>query len=97
MSSDSSTTLCAARPLSPCIQVCNIDPASSLCQGCGRTLDEIACWGSMTEAEKTRYGSGLSKQATSMHYAEKSASPLLYAGHSECDAVRHTPPSGRRS
>lgn len=53
MSSDSSTTLCAARPLSPCIQVCNIDPASSLCQGCGRTLDEIACWGSMTEAEKT--------------------------------------------
>ncbi|WP_457942327.1 DUF1289 domain-containing protein [Vreelandella alkaliphila] len=53
MSSDSSTILCAARPLSPCIQVCNIDPASSLCRGCGRTLDEIACWGSMTEAEKT--------------------------------------------
>lgn len=23
-----------------------------MCQGCGRTLDEIACWGSMTEAEK---------------------------------------------
>ncbi|AZM96859.1 DUF1289 domain-containing protein [Vreelandella venusta] len=53
MSSDSSPTRCVPRPLSPCIQVCNIDPASSLCQGCGRTLDEIACWGSMTEAEKT--------------------------------------------
>ncbi|EHJ92569.1 hypothetical protein KUC_2526 [Vreelandella boliviensis LC1] len=23
-----------------------------MCQGCGRTLDEIAGWGSMTEAEK---------------------------------------------
>ncbi|MFC7366805.1 DUF1289 domain-containing protein [Vreelandella zhaodongensis] len=42
----------SSRPLSPCIQICNIEPASSLCQGCGRTLDEIACWGSMTEAEK---------------------------------------------
>ncbi|MDX1354502.1 MAG: DUF1289 domain-containing protein [Halomonas venusta] len=52
MSSDSSPTRCVPRPLSPCIQVCNIDPASSLCQGCGRTLDEIASWGSMTEAEK---------------------------------------------
>lgn len=52
-STSSSYPLPVARPLSPCIQVCNIDPASSLCQGCGRTLDEIACWGSMTEAEKT--------------------------------------------
>ncbi|WP_062375497.1 DUF1289 domain-containing protein [Halomonas sp. KX33721] len=40
------------RPLSPCIHVCQIDPSTQMCQGCGRTLDEIACWGSMTEAEK---------------------------------------------
>ncbi|WP_083006517.1 DUF1289 domain-containing protein [Halomonas sp. GT] len=52
MSSDSPTTLCVIRPLTPCIQVCSIDSTYSLCQGCGRTLDEIACWGSMTEAEK---------------------------------------------
>ncbi|MGM0833486.1 MAG: DUF1289 domain-containing protein [Pseudomonadota bacterium] len=49
----SHSTLRVARPLSPCIQVCTIEPSSSLCKGCGRTLDEIACWGSMTEAEKT--------------------------------------------
>jgi predicted Fe-S protein YdhL (DUF1289 family) len=39
---------------SPCVKVCVIDPASRLCSGCGRTLDEIARWGSMSEAERTR-------------------------------------------
>lgn len=41
------------RPISPCVQICQIEPATSVCEGCGRTLDEIAVWGSMTEAEKT--------------------------------------------
>jgi uncharacterized protein len=29
---------------SPCISVCTIDPASGLCAGCYRTLDEIGGW-----------------------------------------------------
>jgi hypothetical protein len=29
---------------SPCIAVCMIDPDSSICLGCGRTLPEIARW-----------------------------------------------------
>ncbi len=29
---------------SPCIKVCVIDPVCKLCQGCGRTLQEIAQW-----------------------------------------------------
>lgn len=36
----------------PCIQVCTMDAASGLCVGCGRTLDEIARWGAMNEAER---------------------------------------------
>jgi predicted Fe-S protein YdhL (DUF1289 family) len=40
--------------LSPCIQVCAIDPATGLCAGCGRTLDEIARWSSMSEQERAR-------------------------------------------
>lgn len=36
----------------PCIKICQIDPASRLCLGCWRTLDEIAAWGGMTEAER---------------------------------------------
>jgi hypothetical protein len=37
---------------SPCTKVCTIDSASRLCLGCGRSLDEIARWGSMSEAER---------------------------------------------
>ncbi|MDE2375966.1 DUF1289 domain-containing protein [Bradyrhizobium sp.] len=36
----------------PCIDVCQIDPKSGLCFGCGRTLPEIARWPSMTSAER---------------------------------------------
>lgn len=42
----------SSRPLSPCRKVCRIEPAQSLCEGCGRTLDEIARWGQMSEADK---------------------------------------------
>jgi len=37
---------------SPCTKVCFIDSASGLCSGCGRTLGEIATWGSLSEAER---------------------------------------------
>jgi predicted Fe-S protein YdhL (DUF1289 family) len=37
---------------SPCIKVCVIDTASGLCRGCGRMLDEIARWGSMSDTER---------------------------------------------
>ena len=40
--------------LSPCIKVCVIDKASGFCTGCGRTLDEIARWGGMSESERAR-------------------------------------------
>jgi predicted Fe-S protein YdhL (DUF1289 family) len=39
---------------SPCTKVCTIDPRTGLCGGCGRTLDEIAQWGSLSEAERRR-------------------------------------------
>lgn len=37
---------------SPCINVCTMDPASGWCQGCLRTLDEIAGWGRLPEDAK---------------------------------------------
>ncbi|WP_092176151.1 DUF1289 domain-containing protein [Bosea sp. OK403] len=37
---------------SPCVKVCVIDPASKLCQGCCRTLREIAQWTGMSEAQR---------------------------------------------
>ncbi len=39
-------------PASPCIQICVIDPASGLCEGCGRSLREIAQWAGLSEAER---------------------------------------------
>ncbi|HWH82797.1 MAG TPA: DUF1289 domain-containing protein [Burkholderiaceae bacterium] len=37
---------------SPCNQVCRIDARTGWCEGCGRTLDEIAAWGTMDDAAK---------------------------------------------
>jgi predicted Fe-S protein YdhL (DUF1289 family) len=37
---------------SPCIKICVIDPVNKLCQGCGRTLQEIAQWSRLSEAER---------------------------------------------
>jgi predicted Fe-S protein YdhL (DUF1289 family) len=39
-------------PVSPCINVCRMNPDTGLCEGCLRTLDEIAAWASMGAREK---------------------------------------------
>jgi uncharacterized protein len=39
---------------SPCINVCRMHPALALCEGCGRSLDEIAAWGRLSDADKDR-------------------------------------------
>jgi predicted Fe-S protein YdhL (DUF1289 family) len=37
---------------SPCVGVCVIDDSIGLCEGCLRTLDEIARWGSSGAQER---------------------------------------------
>lgn len=37
---------------SPCRKLCALDPATRVCTGCGRSLDEIARWGGMSDDEK---------------------------------------------
>lgn len=41
-----------AKPSSPCIKTCAVSGQTGLCIGCGRTLSEIASWGTLTEAER---------------------------------------------
>lgn len=41
-------------PASPCTNVCRMNPQSGLCEGCLRTLAEIAAWSSLSLAEKRR-------------------------------------------
>jgi predicted Fe-S protein YdhL (DUF1289 family) len=37
---------------SPCNKVCVLDPASRLCVGCYRTIDEIAGWSALDDAQR---------------------------------------------
>ena len=37
---------------SPCISVCRMDPDTGFCQGCFRTLEEIAAWGMASDEDK---------------------------------------------
>ena len=37
---------------SPCINVCRMSDRTGLCEGCLRTIDEIACWAGYTREEK---------------------------------------------
>ena len=38
---------------SPCINWCRMDAASGFCEGCVRTLGEIATWAAMSEQAKS--------------------------------------------
>ncbi len=38
----------------PCIKICTVDPQHGLCIGCGRTLDEIGLWSTMSDTERHR-------------------------------------------
>ena len=42
---------------SPCINVCKIE--NDVCIGCGRTLEEIAHWSEMTDADKEQVNANL--------------------------------------
>jgi uncharacterized protein len=39
---------------SPCINVCVIDKDAGLCEGCGRSIKEIAAWSRLTPADRRR-------------------------------------------
>jgi uncharacterized protein len=39
---------------SPCIGVCRMHAESGWCEGCLRTLDEIAAWGNLGDADRLR-------------------------------------------
>jgi predicted Fe-S protein YdhL (DUF1289 family) len=38
----------------PCVKVCTLDARTGLCLGCGRTIDEIARWTSMSNSERAQ-------------------------------------------
>ncbi len=39
-------------PVSPCLGICLMDPATRMCRGCLRTIDEIRGWYDASAADK---------------------------------------------
>jgi predicted Fe-S protein YdhL (DUF1289 family) len=52
---------------SPCTGVCRIDSATRLCLGCKRTLEEIADWPMLGNAEKRAVLRRIDARAASAH------------------------------
>jgi len=46
------TTIAGGPVPSPCISVCVIDEGTGLCTGCQRTLNEIAAWSGLDDADR---------------------------------------------
>jgi predicted Fe-S protein YdhL (DUF1289 family) len=55
---------------SPCTNVCRIEAGSGLCEGCLRTLDEIAEWRRASEARRIEILSALGRRQLSAGQAK---------------------------
>jgi predicted Fe-S protein YdhL (DUF1289 family) len=64
----------------PCIAVCMIDPRTSLCFGCGRTLPEIARWHRMESAERQAVMAQLAARMTEAGLAQPERAAALKSG-----------------
>lgn len=63
----SAAAAAAATPVpSPCINICRVDPASGLCEGCARTLDEIAAWSRLDDDAKRGVWAALPQRVESL-------------------------------
>jgi len=61
---------------SPCINVCTMDPERGVCLGCCRTLDEIAAWGAMPDADQARILAQLPERRVRLNVPEVPVPPL---------------------
>lgn len=51
---------------SPCIKLCQMDTRRGVCAGCYRTLDEIARWPEMSDAERARLLAELARRRSDL-------------------------------
>ncbi|BAF88895.1 putative Fe-S protein [Azorhizobium caulinodans ORS 571] len=60
---------------SPCIKVCVVDPLTSVCVGCGRTLQEIGGWLGMSEERRAAVMAALPARLARLHPRNPDAIP----------------------
>jgi len=53
----------APAAFSPCISVCRMDAVTGLCEGCFRTLEEIAGWSALDDAARRAVWARLLRRA----------------------------------
>jgi len=53
----------------PCVKICTLDVRLGLCLGCGRTIDEITRWATMSVSERTQ----VMRELPSRHLARNAA------------------------
>ena len=63
---------------SPCINVCRMDPQTGWCEGCLRTIDEIATWAACDDGRKREVWRLIAQRR------QRSAAPI--AGDAASDA-----------
>ncbi|MBZ9939346.1 DUF1289 domain-containing protein [Mesorhizobium sp. BR1-1-16] len=59
--------------ISPCVRICTMDAESGLCEGCGRTIDEIANWTRMNDTERQVVMDALPARLEAKRAAEQEA------------------------
>lgn len=64
-----------SRASSPCIRVCILDPETGLCEGCGRTREEIGQWFRLTEEERLRIMADLPERMRRAFATEQDKAP----------------------
>jgi predicted Fe-S protein YdhL (DUF1289 family) len=57
----------------PCVKICTLDARNGLCLGCGRTIDEIARWATMSASERSRVMGELSSRLAARNVGKASA------------------------
>ena len=50
---------------SPCLSICRMDAATGWCEGCFRTLDEIAAWSRLDDSAKRAVWQEIEQRARS--------------------------------
>lgn len=68
------------RIATPCVSLCWMNPALGLCEGCGRTRDELAQWCFMTEDQRLAIMATLPGRLETVRVQREMPDPQAKAG-----------------
>ena len=65
---------------SPCVSICRMDPCTGWCEGCLRTIDEIAAWSLFDDDEKRQVWHELEQRRQRRPATARTASSAVAPG-----------------